>query len=255
MTRRWYDAASTFRKSSMIKAIVTGHSRGLGAGIAAALVARGATVLGVSRGGNAAQANIEQVALDLADANAVAQWLESGALARFLAGATQAILVNNAGVVTPVGPPGRQGAAALAQAVAINVTAALTLSDAFVAATNGCADRRIAHISSGAGRNAYAGWSVYCATKAALDMHAQAVALDAVPNLRIASVAPGVIDTGMQAHIRGTDAADFPALQRFIELDQAGGLAAPEATGQQLADYLLGTHFGVEQVTDVRMFG
>ena len=236
----------------MIKAIVTGHSRGLGAGIAAALLARGASVLGVARGTNAALAGIEEASVDLADAQAVARWLDSGALARFLDGATQAVLVNNAGIVTPVGPPGRHGAAALAQAVGINVTAALMLSDAFVAATAACPDRRIAHVSSGAGRNAYAGWSVYCATKAALDMHAQAVALDRVPGLRIASVAPGVIDTGMQAQIRGTDAADFPALERFIELDQQGALASPESTGAQLADYIAGPRFGIDQVTDLR---
>lgn len=236
----------------MIKAIVTGHSRGLGAGIAAALLARGVAVLGVARGTNAALAGIEEAAVDLADAQSVARWLDSGALARFLDGATQAVLVNNAGVVTPVGPPGRQGAAALAQAVGINVTAALMLSDAFVAVTAGCPDRRIAHISSGAGRNAYAGWSVYCATKAALDMHAQAVTLDNVPGLRIASVAPGVIDTGMQAQIRGTDAADFPALERFIELDQQGGLASPQDTGARLADYVVGARFGMQQVADLR---
>ena len=236
----------------MIKAIVTGHSRGLGAGIAAALLARGVGVLGVARGGNAALSGIEEIALDMADAQAVARWLDSGALARFLDGAKQAVLVNNAGVVTPVGPPGRQGAAALAQAVGINVTAALMLSDGFVAVTAGCADRRIAHISSGAGRNAYAGWSVYCATKAALDMHAQAVALDGVSGLRIASVAPGVIDTGMQARIRGTDVTDFPALERFIALDREGALASPESTGAQLADYVLGARFGMEQITDLR---
>ncbi|GGZ04787.1 SDR family oxidoreductase [Pseudoduganella plicata] len=239
----------------MIKAIVTGHSRGLGAGIAAALLARGAAVLGVARGTNPALTGMQEAALDLADAQAVAGWLDSGALARFLAGATQAVLVNNAGVVTPVGPPGRQGAGALAQAVGINVTAALMLSDAFVAATAGCPDRRIVHVSSGAGRNAYAGWSVYCATKAALDMHAQAVALDNVPNLRIASVAPGVIDTGMQAQIRGTDAADFPALERFVQLDQTGALAPPESTGAQLAGYVVGARFGMEQVTDLRTLG
>ena len=239
----------------MIKAIVTGHSRGLGAGIAAALLARGAAVLGVARGTNSTLTGVQQVTLDLADAQAVANWLDSGALARFLEGATQAVLVNNAGVVTPVGPPGRQGAGALAQAVGINVTAPLMLSDAFVAATAGCPDRRIVHVSSGAGRNPYAGWSVYCATKAALDMHAQAVAADGLSGLRIASVAPGVIDTGMQAQIRGTDGADFPALERFIQLDQEGGLASPEETGTRLVQFTLAAGFGTTPVADVRTLG
>lgn len=241
----------------MIKAIVTGHSRGLGAGIAGALLRRGAAVLGVARGANGGLAaqGVQEVALDLADAAAVAAWLDSGVLARFLAGAELAVLVNNAGVVTPVGPPGRQGAAALAQAVGINVTAALQLADAFVAATEGCADRRIAHVSSGAGRNPYAGWSAYCATKAALDMHAQAVAHDRIAGLRIASVAPGVIDTAMQAHIRGVAQRDFPALARFVALQREGGLAGADETGARLVDYLLRDGFGDVPVSDLRELG
>lgn len=238
----------------MIKAIVTGHSRGLGAGIAAALLRRGAAVLGVARGGNAGLAaqGLQEATLDLADPQAVAAWLDEGTWARFLAGASTAVLVNNAGVVTPVGPPGRQGAAALAQAVAINVTAPLQLADAFVAASAACPDRRIAHVSSGAGRSPYAGWSAYCATKAALDMHAQAVAQDGLPGLRIASVAPGVIDTAMQAHIRGVEQRDFPALARFVALQREGGLAGADETGARLVDYLLGDGFGNSQVTDLR---
>ncbi|WUR16008.1 SDR family oxidoreductase [[Empedobacter] haloabium] len=241
----------------MIKAIVTGHSRGLGAGIAAALLRRGAAVLGVARGANGALAaqGVQEVALDLADARAVTAWLDTGALTRFLGDAELAILVNNAGVVTPVGPPGRQGAAALAQAVAINVTAALQLADAFVAATEACADRRIAHVSSGAGRNPYAGWSAYCATKAALDMHAQAVAQDRIAGLRIASVAPGVIDTAMQAHIRGVEQRDFPALARFVALQREGGLAGADETGARLVDYLLRAGFGDVPVSDLRDLG
>ncbi|AVR96880.1 SDR family oxidoreductase [Pseudoduganella armeniaca] len=241
----------------MIKAIVTGHSRGLGAGVAAALLRRGAAVLGIARGANGALAaqGMQEVALDLADAGAVAAWLDSGTLAHFLADATTAVLVNNAGVVTPVGPPGRQGAGALAQAVAINVTAALQLADAFVAATARCPDRRIVHVSSGAGRHPYAGWSAYCATKAALDMHAQAVAQDAVPGLRIASVAPGVIDTAMQAHIRGVEQRDFPALARFVALRREGGLAAADETGARLVDYLLRAQFGDVVLSDLRELG
>lgn len=60
---------------AMIKAIVTGHSRGLGSGIAQALLARDVTVLGVSRRSNAAlaerfPAHLQEVTLDLADAEA-----------------------------------------------------------------------------------------------------------------------------------------------------------------------------------------
>jgi|SRR5450830_596786 len=241
----------------MIKAIVTGHSRGLGAGAARALLADGVAVLGIARGGNPAlqQAfpeGLQEARIDLADARALGQWLELGGLRAFLQGASQALLINNAGVVTPIGPPGGQGAAALAQAIGINVTAALLLADGFVAATPACPDRRILHVSSGAGRQAYAGWSVYCAGKAALDMHAQAVALDALPHLRIASVAPGVIDTAMQAQIRTVDAADFPSIGRFVSLKEEGALADADHAGAQLVTYALSARFGERAVADLR---
>lgn len=235
-----------------MKAIVTGHSRGLGEGIARALLARGVEVLGIARHANATLAGVREVALDLADTAALQAWLDGGELAAFCAGPEPALLVNNAGVVHPVGAPGGQGAARLALAVSVNVTAALVLTDAFVAATAGCGDRRVAHVSSGAGRAPYSGWSVYCATKAALDMHARAIALDAVPGLAIASIAPGVIDTAMQAEIRATAARDFPAIERFVALKRDGALADAGRAGAQLADYVLGSRFGTDPVVDLR---
>lgn len=241
-----------------MKAIVTGHSRGLGEGIARALLEQGVEVLGIARSGNPALRGLpglREVALDLADAAALPAWLAGGELAAFLAGENRALLVNNAGVVQPVGAPGGQGASRLALAVAVNVTAALVLTDAFVAATAGCGDRRVAHVSSGAGRAPYAGWSTYCATKAALDMHARAVALEGVPGLAIASIAPGVIDTAMQGEIRATREEDFPARERFLALQRDGALADPGAAGAQLAAYVLGAHFGSVPLVDLRDVG
>ncbi|QGZ37797.1 NAD(P)-dependent dehydrogenase (short-subunit alcohol dehydrogenase family) [Pseudoduganella flava] len=235
-----------------MKAIVTGHSRGLGAGIARALLAGGAEVMGLARHAGDAQPGLRQVALDLADATALQAWLDGGELAAFLGGAQQALLINNAGVVQPVGAPGRLGGAQLAQAVAVNVSAVLVLTDAFVAATGTCPDRRVLHVSSGAARAPYAGWSTYCATKAALDMHARATVLDGVPGLAIASVAPGVIDTGMQAQIRAMSARDFPSIERFVALQRDGALDDPFAAGARLVAYALSGAFGREPVTDLR---
>ena len=238
-----------------MKAIVTGHSRGLGEGIARALLARGAQVMGIARHGNPALAGVREIALDLADTAALQAWLEGGELAAFLGGADRALLVNNAGVVQPVGAPGAQGAARLALAVSVNVTAALVLTDAFVAATRGCPDRRVAHVSSGAGRAPYSGWSSYCASKAALDMHARAVALDAVPGLAIASIAPGVIDTAMQAEIRAAPEHDFPGIGRFIALKRDGALVEPSAAGAQLVEYVSSARFGTMPLADLRDLG
>ena len=234
----------------MKKVIVTGHTRGLGAAIAAELQARGLTVLGLARG-RSALAGIEQAEVDMADPAALQAWLAGPALRDFLAGADAAFLVNNAGVVTPVGPLVAQEPAAVLQAVMLNVGAPLALAAAFVQAAPQ-ATRRILHISSGAGRNAYPGWAVYCATKAALDQHARAVQLDGDASVLAVSLAPGVIDTDMQAAIRATPDANFPLRERFVELKDSGGLTSPEDCARKLADYLLAPGFGDQPVDDLR---
>ena len=234
----------------MKKVIVTGHTRGLGAAIAAELKARGLAVLGLARGRSALD-GIEQAEVDMADPAALQAWLAGPTLRDFLAGADAVYLVNNAGVVTPVGPLAAQEPAAVLQAVMLNVGAPLTLAAAFVQAAPE-STRRILHVSSGAGRNAYPGWAVYCATKAALDQHARAVQLDGDPQVLAVSLAPGVIDTDMQAAIRATPDANFPLRERFVELKDTGGLTSPEDCARNLADYLLAPGFGREAVDDLR---
>ncbi|HKT96448.1 MAG TPA: SDR family oxidoreductase [Paraburkholderia sp.] len=246
-----------------IRAIVTGQSRGLGAALADLLLERRIDVLGLGRSAHPtlaarerspSAAQFEQVALDLADPAALERWLASGALRQFAHGAQCVLLFNNAGTVEPIAPLGAQDANAIARAVSLNVAAPLMLANALASseASGAALERRIVHISSGAARNAYAGWSIYCATKAALDHHARAVALDATPAVRICSVAPGVVDTGMQATIRATSADKFPLRERFEQLKETGQLASPEQAARQLIDYALSDAFGTTPTADVR---
>jgi NAD(P)-dependent dehydrogenase (short-subunit alcohol dehydrogenase family) len=207
-----------------MKAIVTGHTKGLGAALAHNLLARGVPVLGMARTRAPQLAAdypdlFDEVELDLADGAALGGWLAGGALKDYL-----------------------------------NVAAPLALSAAVARASSG-AQRRILHISSGAGRNAYPGWSVYCGTKAALDHHARAVAMDDQHGVKICSLAPGVIDTGMQAEIRATPTANFPMRQRFVDLKETGSLADADECAERLVDYLLGAGYGDEVVADLRSLG
>lgn len=239
------------------KAILTGHSRGLGEAIAAELLGRGIAVLGLARAAQEGLARrhpdlLRQTALDLADTAHLQAWLQTGTLARFLEGAERVALVNNAGMVQPMGAPGILEAGQLARAIALNVTAPLMLANALVAATPETTQRLVLHVSSGAARKPYAGWGVYCATKAALDMHARASQLDEVPGLRIASVAPGVVDTDMQADIRAASEDDFPLRERFEAMKREGQLESPLDVARKLVDHLLSPGFGDEPVTDLR---
>ncbi|WP_321791543.1 SDR family oxidoreductase [Caballeronia sp. J97] len=239
------------------RAILTGHTRGLGAAIAQLLLEQGADVLAIARTRNGGLATrhtgkLHEVELDLADPVKLDEWLSGEALSQFVSDAQRVLLVNNAGMLAPVGDLANQAPAAIARAVSVNVAAPLMLAAAVVQATGQTADTRIVHVSSGAARNAYPGWSIYCATKAALDHHARAVALDGHRALRICSVAPGVVDTDMQAEIRDLDLAHFPMRERFDALKRDGQLATPEQSARKVVDYLLSEAFGDTPTVDVR---
>jgi benzil reductase ((S)-benzoin forming) len=239
-----------------MKAVVTGHTKGLGEAIARALLERGISVLGLARGTAPQLASsfpslLDEVQLDLSDATALGTWLAGPALKEWLDGCDTAILVNNAGMVSPVGPLAQQDPLAVFKAVTLNVAAPMALSAALVRAA-GDAQKRVLHISSGAGRNAIPGWSVYGSTKAALDHHAKVLAADGGEQLKACSLAPGVIDTGMQAEIRATPQDRFPLRERFLQMKNEGVLVAPEQAGRAVVDYLLGSKFGTNPVDDVR---
>jgi NAD(P)-dependent dehydrogenase (short-subunit alcohol dehydrogenase family) len=217
---------------------------------------RGVRVFGVARHANGDLARrygdaLTQVQLDLGDAVASSEWLRANVIENYVRGADIALLVNNAGVLQPVGPLDSLDTDLVKSAVAVNVGAALALSAAFARATRSIKDRRILHISSGAGRHAYEGWSVYCASKAALDHHARAVALER-STLRICSVAPGVIDTEMQAEIRASSDELIPDRPHFVEMKREGRLVSADAAGRAVVEFLLSETFGAEPVTDLR---
>jgi len=241
-----------------IKAILTGHTRGLGAALADLMLSRGIAVLGISRGVSHTRSNkpasplLQEIKLDLADPVAFAEWLGTETLARFVDSADTVLLINNAGMLQPVGTIEGQDVNAIGRSVSLNVAAPLMLSAAVAAASPEAADRRIVHISSGAARNAYPGWSIYCATKAALDHHARAVALDRNRALKICSVAPGVIDTDLQTEIRGADLDQFPLREKFDELKRSGQLSTPADAARKVLDYALSETFGDASVVDVR---
>lgn len=242
-----------------MKAILTGHTRGLGSALAEQLLARDIPVLGLARSGNATLAArypalLTEIAIDLSDPAALLVALAGETVQGFVTGAQSLMLINNAGMLQPVGRVEMQEAAAIARTVSLNVATPLILTSA-VAAQMAGRPCRVLHVSSGAGRHAYPGWSIYCTTKAALDQHARVVALDQSPGLKICSVAPGVVDTDMQTEVRAIPPEQFPMRDRFIKMKSEGTLTPPAVAAAKMVDYLLSDAFGSAPLADVREFG
>jgi NAD(P)-dependent dehydrogenase (short-subunit alcohol dehydrogenase family) len=244
-------------------AILTGASRGLGLAIAEQLLDARHKVLTISRHPNAALAAqatrtgavLEQWSLDVA-APEVAPRLDTWLRQQPADSFERAVLINNAGVLGRVGPIDAMDASSLAQVLRVGLEAPALLAAAFLRATRGWrADRRVLNVSSGAGRVAITGWATYCAAKAGLDQLSRVMALDEalLPNpAKIVSLAPGVIDTDMQAQLRASDERSFPTLQRFKDFKATGQLLAPGEAARRLLAYLERNDFGATPVADVR---
>ncbi|WP_083751157.1 SDR family NAD(P)-dependent oxidoreductase [Kribbella sp. ALI-6-A] len=205
---------------------ISGASTGIGAALAAAVPWNAVRVIDLSRRGGGPAG--EHFAVDLADPS---QWQRvEQHFVDELAGfdGERVVFVHNAGTVVPIGPAGEVDAAAYARAVLLNSAAPQVLGRAFLAATAGLeCDKHLVMLTSGAAKKAYAGWSAYNAGKAAVDHWVRTVGLE--PNgCRVVAVAPGVVDTAMQAEIRKVDEQAFPSVERFRELSRTGGLSTPE---------------------------
>lgn len=228
--------------------IVTGSSRGLGAALARQLAQAGNVVIGIARQGNP-DLQVEQWALDLADPQPAAERLQDWLHTHH--GWDSATLINNAALLGEPGPLAASDPAGLSAALRVGLEAPVLLSRSFLAGTASVPRRRILNISSGLGRRAMAGGAAYCAVKAGLDHFSRALALEA-PGVGIVSLAPGVIDTDMQAQLRDADAGRFPEQARFQGLKDGGQLQTADATAAAVLRYLARPDFGRDVIADIR---
>lgn len=214
-------------------AYITGTSRGLGKAMAELLLEEGWWVKGIARHCSIAHDHYEHFEADLS--NPWQQWLPE--IFRQHETDSKLLLVNNAASLGEVGYVGTLSPDAVVKTVALNVTAPALLQNEFLKLFPQ-QEKLVLNISSGAAQYPVDGWSIYCSSKAALDMLSEVAAheaeLNKKNNLRVFSVAPGVVDTSMQEHIRQTDKSAFSRIAYFLELKKEKRLARPEDVVRQL---------------------
>ncbi|MES2975438.1 MAG: SDR family NAD(P)-dependent oxidoreductase [Pseudomonadota bacterium] len=244
--------------------ILTGASRGMGAAMAVQLVKPGNALLCISRSGNEALASagedagvaVEQWQSDLARGTEVAARLEAWLGDQNAATYASATLINNAGVIARIGPLSDADPEDLAHALRVGLEAPMQLTAAFLRGTqNWRARRKVLNISSGLGRRAMASQAAYCAAKAGMDHFTRCLALDEAlkpAGAKVCSLAPGVIDTGMQVQLRSADPSAFPDQGSFAGLKANGQLTSPEDAAARVLAYLARADFGSNPVGDVR---
>ncbi|GAB2965890.1 SDR family oxidoreductase [Hymenobacter coalescens] len=221
--------------------IITGASRGLGRALAEQALSQPDTVvLGVSRHATLDHPRYQHQPLDFSDTVAVQNNLHKLFPAR--PDARSLTLINNAGVVGEIGYCGEHTNEHYEFVFDVNVIVPAMLMNTFLSAYGHLpCPRRVLNISSGAAQRPVDGWGAYCASKAALDMLSQVAQKEQDlrnSGIRIHSLAPGVVDTDMQAHIREADQHQFSEGQKFEAFYADGQLAAPETVARRIAAWL-----------------
>jgi len=237
--------------------VLSGASRGLGLALARRSLAAGHRLVTLARSPLALPAPDgahQHIQADLATVQGAQQASHALLQALQQAQAERFVLINNAGTVDPVAQAADLlDAQALARALQLNVASVMVLTAAFLQGTPAAARRQVLNISSGAGRKPVSGWAAYGTSKAALDFYTQTLQLEN-PTLQACSLAPGVVDTDMQAHIRSQSRDDFPGLSRFIDLHQQGQLSSPDDTAARILRYLDSPAFGRHTLDDIRHY-
>ncbi len=217
------------------RALVTGGTRGMGAAIAQRLLDAGAKVVVTGRSrGESIPAGATFVAGDVASLDGV-KAIATGALGA-LGGLD--ILVNTAGGACPfpggtTSIPDEEWQASLA----LNLLAAVRLTNAVLPALRESKVGAIVSISSNAARMPFGPFAHYCAAKAALDMYSRALALDLAPQgIRVNVVSPGPVLTpgGDAARKAFSDATGAPA-DVFAQSVPLGRLGSPDDVAEVVA--------------------
>lgn len=214
--------------------VITGASRGIGAGIAKACLSHGMQISVCARQAPRLDSGkaILSSAADVSDGAAV-QKLADATVEKF---GSIDLWINNAGVLKPIAPLRNCTSEEVQRHIDINIMGVFHGMKSFI---NHLRSREgegvLINISSGASTSPYAGWGPYCAGKSAVDMLTEVAHIEeAESGLRAYSVAPGIIDTDMQELIRSTDAEDFPDVQKFHDLKRDDAFSSLEFVAESL---------------------
>lgn len=202
-------------------ALVTGASRGLGHALVAALVRRGWHVVCDARDGDRLRRSTAALP-DPSAVTAIVGDIVDDAHREALAAVVRErgalrLLVHNASVLgpSPLVPLARHPLPELLAVFEVNALAPLALTQLVLPQLR-AAGGGIVHVSSDAAVEAYPGWGVYGAAKAALDHVARVLAVEE-PGVRSWSFDPGDMRTELHALAEpGVDLTGLPLPERVV---------------------------------------
>lgn len=200
---------------------ITGTSSGLGKALAEkVLTQEHAVVHGIGRHHVIAHPRYIAHQADLSDLSILNEFVFPAVHAQRI------VLINNAGRLGEIAYGGKLQADDIANTYTVNTIAPHILCNQFIASYQAHDAKKIViNITSGAAQHPYDGWSVYCASKAAMDMFTKSLAAEQreaphAHGILFFAIGPGVMDTAMQTHIRNADESNFSRQKKFVDLWQ-----------------------------------
>lgn len=245
-------------------ALVTGGGRGIGRGAALALAELGASVAVLARSPGEVAAVADAItgrggralalAADAADGDAIEAAVAQ--IGRALGPID--ILINNAALLSPLGPLAESDPAAWGQTIQVNVVGAYRFMRAVLPGMLARGWGRVANISSGAATGSgLPNASAYSVSKAALDMLTRAAAAEAAGSgVALNAFYPGVVDTAMQTLLRATppEQLGVETSERFHGYHERGELGDPAKVGRVIAALIASDiHGEVVNIGDERL--
>jgi NAD(P)-dependent dehydrogenase (short-subunit alcohol dehydrogenase family) len=221
-------------------AIITGGGRGIGRATAIALADAGADVVLAARSRRAIDAVAEEIRARGGQALAIPTDVSDPAsvdlmvLQTVRASGRIDILINNAGVIAPIGMTWEVPPLIWQRNANVNLVGVFLCSHAVlphmihqdrIEKVRG----KIINVSSGAADEAIPGWSAYCATKAGVNQFTRVLAAEVESyGITVNAARPGAVDTQMQTESRRSPSGRLLNQPRFEHPHQRGQLRSPE---------------------------
>ena len=220
--------------------LITGTSRGIGSALAQKILQEGHTVLGVSRNRSEALKSSKyfHLTFDLTEMSRISTIVEK---ANEIVGRQNfdfVCLVNNASATEPLGPIEKCPPDKIESHVKIGLIAPMILTSMFIKRFAGEKMRKkVAFISSGAAFTPLTDESIYCSSKAGMNMLAQCIGLeqkDKQGGFEVLSIGPGMVDTAMQLAVRSKTDDEFAMAGFFKQAFEAGKLQEPGQVAEKI---------------------
>ncbi len=206
--------------------VITGASRGIGASAAREFAAAGAKVVLAARTATQIQDIADEITR--AGGSAVAMACDVSRYRDVESVVSRCVdefggidvMINNAGVIEPIGHLATSEPEAWAHAADINYKGVYFGLRAAIPVMQGSGGGIILNISSGAAHRAMEGWSHYCSAKAAAKMLTEAADLEcAKDGIRVMGLSPGTIATEMQVLIKASGLNPVSQLDPSVHAD------------------------------------